>query len=144
MRGDYVRTINYLNEVIQLTTNDLGADSDNTWTDGATVDAHVYTGWTYDYFFKRFGRRGLDNNDLPLVSLVHPVRRSDFQQLLPDSMPDFFTQRRLLRRRHHGATATACRPDSPLAARRIDFLLGGARRRGARTHARGHRLHVST
>ncbi len=89
MRGNYVRTINYLNEVIQLTTNDLGADSDNTWTDGATVDAHVYSGWTYDYFFKRFNRRGLDNNDLPLVSLVHPVRRSDFQQVFP-LVPDFY------------------------------------------------------
>ncbi len=30
---------------------------------------HVYAGWTYDYYFKRFGRRGLDNRDLPLISL---------------------------------------------------------------------------
>ena len=58
MRGDYVRTILYLNEVTQLTANDLASDADNTWTDGATVDAHVYSGWTYDYYFKRFNRRG--------------------------------------------------------------------------------------
>jgi len=89
MRGDYQRTIRFLNDVITLSTNDLGADSDNTWTDGATVDAHVYAGWTYDYFYKRFDRRGLDNRDLPLVSLVHPVRRSDFQQVFL-LVPDFY------------------------------------------------------
>ena len=77
MRGDYLRTINYLNEVIQLTTNDLASDADNTWTDGAVVDAHVYAGWTYDYYFKRFNRRGLDNANRSVQVLVHPIRRSD-------------------------------------------------------------------
>jgi Zn-dependent metalloprotease len=89
MRGDYLRTIRYLNKAIQLTANDLASDADNTWTDGATVDAHVYAGWTYDYFFKRFSRRGLDNQDLPLISLVHPARRADFFQLFP-VVPDFY------------------------------------------------------
>jgi bacillolysin len=87
MRGDFTRTILYLNEVIQLSTNDLASDADNTWTDGATVDAHVYAGWTYDYYFKRFNRRGLDNRDLPIISIVHPARRADFFQnflLVPD------------------------------------------------------------
>jgi thermolysin len=77
MKGDINRTVQYLNEVVQLTPNDLGTDTDNTWTDTATVDAHVYAGYTYDYFFKRHSRRGLDNRDLPIVSLVHPIRRGD-------------------------------------------------------------------
>jgi Zn-dependent metalloprotease len=89
MRGDYQRTINYLNEVIQLTPNDLASDADNTWTDGAVVDAHVYAGWTYDYYFKRFSRRGLDNRDLPLINIVHPARRADFFQTFP-IVPDFY------------------------------------------------------
>lgn len=89
MRGDFVRTINYLNEVIQLTTNDLASDADNSWTDGAVVDAHVYAGWTYDYYFKRFSRRGLDNRDLPLINIVHPARRADFVQTFP-IVPDFY------------------------------------------------------
>jgi bacillolysin len=89
MRGDYLRTISYLNEVIQLTTNDLGSDADNSWTDGAVVDAHVYAGWTYDYYFKRFSRRGLDNRDLPLINIVHPARRADFVQNFP-IVPDFY------------------------------------------------------
>ena len=140
MRGDYVRTIDYLNDVIQLTTNDLGADSDNTWTDGATVDAHVYAGWTYDYFYKRFDRRGLDNRDLPLVSLVHPVRRSDFLQVFP-LVPDFY-----LNAGYYGDGIMVYGEGLPAgftAGGQTDrLLLGGARRRGPRAHPRRHRLHL--
>ena len=89
MKGDYLRTIRYLNEVIQLTANDLGTDADNTWTDSPVVDAHVYAGYTYDYYFKRHNRRGLDNNNLAIVSLVHPARRQEFQQNFP-IVPDFY------------------------------------------------------
>jgi bacillolysin len=46
-------------------------DDDNDWRDGAVVDAHVYAGWSYDYYFKRFGRRGLDGSDLRVVNYVH-------------------------------------------------------------------------
>ena len=89
LRGDYTRAIRYLNQLIQLTTNDLAGDSDNTWTDTAVVDAHVYVGWTYDYYFKRHARRGLDNRDLPLVNIVHPARRQDFQTNF-SIVPDFY------------------------------------------------------
>jgi thermolysin len=51
---------------------DIAADSDNNWTDGAVVDAHVYSGYTYDYYFKRHDRHGLDGNDIPLRSITHP------------------------------------------------------------------------
>ena len=89
MKGDFNRTIRYLNRLTQLTTADLAVDSDNAWTDAAAVDAHVYAGWTYDYFFKRHGRRGLDNNNIGIISLVHPVRRQDLQQNL-STVPDFY------------------------------------------------------
>jgi bacillolysin len=49
----------------------------------------VYAGWTYDYFFKRFSRRGLDNRDHPIVSIVHPARRQDFVQNF-QTVPDFY------------------------------------------------------
>ncbi len=39
------------------------------------VDAHAYAGWTYDYYYKRFARAGLDGRNLAMVSVVHPVRR---------------------------------------------------------------------
>jgi Zn-dependent metalloprotease len=54
----------------------VARDSDNDWTDGAVVDAHVYAGWTYDYYYKRHGRRGLDDRDLPLRSVTHFLPRS--------------------------------------------------------------------
>ena len=77
MRGDVERTVDFLNGVVRLGTNDLASDTDNTWTDAANVDAHVYAGWVHDYFYKRFNRRGLDNRDLPITSVTHPVRRQD-------------------------------------------------------------------
>ena len=89
MKGDLGRTISFLNGVIPLQDSDNAADSDNDWTDGAVVDAHTYAGYTYDYYFKRFGRRGLDGNDLPVLSLVHPVRRED-QGIYPPSIIDIF------------------------------------------------------
>jgi bacillolysin len=80
MQGNLTRVLRFLNGLQPLTDNDLAADSDNDWGDGAVVDAHVYAGWTYDYLFKRFGRRGLDNHNLGIRSLVHPVRRDDVLQ----------------------------------------------------------------
>lgn len=62
-----------------IATSDYAADTDNTWTDGGAVDAHAYAGYTYDYFFKRHGRRGLDNANITMRSFVNPVRREDLQ-----------------------------------------------------------------
>ncbi|MEW6457309.1 MAG: M4 family metallopeptidase [Acidobacteriota bacterium] len=45
--------------------------SDNKWTDGALVDAHVYAGWTYDYYYKVHGRKSINNNNMTMVSFVH-------------------------------------------------------------------------
>ena len=49
----------------------LASDRDNEWTDGAVVDAHVYSGYTYDYYFKRHNRRGLDDRGLVARSYVN-------------------------------------------------------------------------
>ncbi len=65
--GDYNRwSRNQINP-----TQATATDSDNIWQDGAVVDAHVYAGWTYDYYFTRFGRRGLNGNNMSIVSYVH-------------------------------------------------------------------------
>jgi bacillolysin len=77
MRGNLSRTLSFLNDVIALNTSDFATDADNDWTDGANVDAHTYAGYTYDYYFKRFGRRGLDNANIRIRSLTHPVNRQD-------------------------------------------------------------------
>ena len=54
----------------------MATDGDNEWADGAVVDAHAYAGWTYDYYFKRHGRRGVDGLDLAVRSVTHFVPRS--------------------------------------------------------------------
>jgi bacillolysin len=90
MRGNLIRTIQFLNGQISLGDGDLGSDSDNVWTDGAVVDGHTYAGWTYDYYFKRYNRRGLDGNNLQVLSIVHPVRREDLFSYNDDIIGTFF------------------------------------------------------
>jgi len=77
LKGNIFRTLDFLNGFIDFDDSDLARDSDNTWTDGPNGDAHIYAGYVYDYYFKRFGRRGLDNNNIGLRSIVHPVNRED-------------------------------------------------------------------
>jgi thermolysin len=77
MKGNLTRVLAFLNNTVTLGQNDLASDADNDWRDGAAVDAHAYAGFTYDYYYKRFGRAGLDNRNMPMMSLVHPVRRED-------------------------------------------------------------------
>jgi thermolysin len=54
----------------------LATDTDNEWRDGAVVDAHIYAGYTYDYYFKRHGRKGIDDEHLAAINFVHIVRQS--------------------------------------------------------------------
>ena len=67
-----------------LFNSDVATDSDNVWTDGPTVDAHVFQGWVYDYYFKRFGRHGMDDRDIEVDSIVHPLARSEANRQPPD------------------------------------------------------------
>ncbi len=73
-----------------LTASDLGTDDDNVWTDGALVDAHAYSGYVYDYFYKRFGRRGLDNADIPVHSITHAFNREDWRLYTTDTVDSYF------------------------------------------------------
>ena len=77
MQGNLSRLAGILNGVLPLLTSDRASSSSNTWTDGASVDAHAYSGYVYDFYFKRFNRRGLDGNNLRILSFVHPLNRQD-------------------------------------------------------------------
>ncbi len=90
MHGNLRRTMDVLNGVVGPGDGDLASDSDNDWSDGANVDAHVYSGWVYDYYYKRFGRRGLDNRDLHMLNLVHPVHRNGLLVASNDVVETFF------------------------------------------------------
>jgi bacillolysin len=82
MRGNLDRT-NALLGIVAVTGRvpteaDMAADTDNSWTDGAVVDAHAGMGVTYDYYFDRFNRRGYDGtNTRPLRTFVHPTGRDE-------------------------------------------------------------------
>lgn len=90
MKGDPNRTFAALVGAVSLGQSDIASSADNKWTDGTVVDAQVYAGFTYDYYFKRFGRRGLDDSNIRILSLVNPVRRADFNQYARN-FRDFFT-----------------------------------------------------
>jgi thermolysin len=86
MRNSLNRTLDVLDGFVPLFTSDLATDSDNVWTDIPAIDAHTHIGWTYDYYFKRHGRRSLDNRDRPIVTLINGVSQQA-GVFLPD---DFF------------------------------------------------------
>jgi thermolysin len=77
LRGNVFRADNVIFGGAPLSASDLASDSDNSWTDIAAVDAHAYIGWTYDYYFKRHGRRGLDNRDRPIVTIINAARQAE-------------------------------------------------------------------
>jgi thermolysin len=67
-----------------LFPSEIAQDADNNWTNPATVDAHVHAGWTYDYYFRRFQRRGLDNEDRPLTILTNAASQQSALTLSPE------------------------------------------------------------
>jgi bacillolysin len=91
MKGDPNRTTQVLNGTISPGESDIASRSDLNWTDGAVDDAQVYAGYTYDYYYKRFGRRGLDDNNIQILGLVNPVHRTRDDLLAYFTLyPDFF------------------------------------------------------
>jgi bacillolysin len=76
--------LNFFLETLVLFNSDVATAGDNVWTDGPTVDAHVFQGWVYDYYFKRFGRRGMDDRNIEVDSIVHPLSRSEVNRQPPE------------------------------------------------------------
>ena len=89
MLGDPVRTSRIFSGQQPVADTDLGADTDNTWDNGGVVDAHVYAGFTYDYFFRKFGRQGLSGTNVTIRSIVNPAR-PELQSTLGGQYPLFF------------------------------------------------------
>ena len=76
--------LNFFLQTLVLFNSDIATDSDNFWTDGPAVDAHVYQGWVHDYYYKRFGRNGMDDRNIEVDSIVHPLSRSEANRQPPD------------------------------------------------------------
>ena len=77
LQGDHLRAWQMLDGDVSPAQSDTAFDADNAWTDGVVVDAHAGLGFTYDYFFARFNRRGFDDRDRPIRAMVHAARRDD-------------------------------------------------------------------
>ncbi len=90
MLGDPVRADDALDGRRPLTDADIAVDDDNVWGDPAVVSTHSYATLTYHYFFTKFQRRGINNNDLKVRLLVNPARRED-QATLGGQYPLFFS-----------------------------------------------------
>jgi Zn-dependent metalloprotease len=90
LRSDLTRAYRLLTGQTTRSASDTATDTDNVWTDGAAVDAHAYLGYTYDYYFKRFNRAGLDNRNGPLVAITHAVARSRIGQYDGDTVGTYY------------------------------------------------------
>jgi thermolysin len=73
--GSVSRLNSFLNTGV-LFNSDIATSGSDRWMDGPTVDAHAYQGMVYDYYFKRYGRHGLDDHDIEMNAIVHPLDRS--------------------------------------------------------------------
>jgi thermolysin len=71
LRPSPILTYDMRFQSLPLTSANLARDDDNDWRDGAVVDAQVHVGMAYDYFFRRHGRRGLDDGRLAIRTSVH-------------------------------------------------------------------------
>jgi bacillolysin len=76
--------LNFFLQTLLLFNADIATDSDNVWTDGPAVDAHVYQGLVHDYYYKRFQRNGMDDRNIEVDSIVHPLSRSEANRQPPD------------------------------------------------------------
>ena len=106
-----------------LASSDLGTDDDNVWTDGALVDAHVYSGYVYDYFYKRHGRLGLDNANIAVHSITHAFRREDWRLYPPEMVLTFLANAFYLGDgvMYYG---DGLPPNVTLSGQRINYLAG--------------------
>lgn len=87
MHGSLYHAINVLLGS-PLFPSDRASNATAQWQDSVAVDAHTNLGWTYDYYFKRHGRRGLDNRDRPITALINGISQTGALSL-PIDYADF-------------------------------------------------------
>ena len=98
------------------------------------------SGWTYDYYFKRFGRRGLDNRDCRSSASCTrrgAGRHSDFRPFSDFYLNAFYCGDGMMALRRGPAAGRHAR------RRRLGLLVGRARHRRARADPRRDRLLVA-
>jgi len=73
LERDEERLLDLLRGDSFLSIQDLAADADNRWEDGAVVDVHAGLGWSYDYLANGLGWNGIDGAGGAITALVHPM-----------------------------------------------------------------------
>ena len=68
----FLDSLQTLLEGAPLSLQDLAADADNRWEDGAVVDVHAGLGWSYDYLSTQLGWDGIDGRGSAITAFVHP------------------------------------------------------------------------
>ena len=152
LKGNLSRAEWILDGWLNPTWSDVGTDTDNDWGDPVVVDAHAYMGFTYDYFFKRFGRKGLDDKDAPIRAIVHALYRRETRSYVSHGRLLTSTRQRFLVRAAVAPTGAATRyfgdgnrggilrPGPRPALQLLGWRPGRCR---ARVGPRPHELHVA-
>ena len=73
MENDENRFLDTLFGGAPAALQDLAADADDLWEDGAVVDVHAGMGWSYDYLATRLGWAGIDGRNGAITAFVHPM-----------------------------------------------------------------------
>jgi bacillolysin len=91
LKGNLPRAKDIFDGIAPLLQSDMATNTGATWSDSVVVDAHTYIGWTYDYFYKRHGWKGLNNADSrPVYVVVHSANRSDFTKYGADDQSTYY------------------------------------------------------
>ena len=72
LRFSDARLIDLVLGMANWSASDIASSPVNTWSDAAVVDAHAYTGFSYDYFRSRHGWSGIDGRNGRTISMVNP------------------------------------------------------------------------
>jgi thermolysin len=78
LKGDPVRATSILSGGITGGPADTASSNDDLWSDSVVTSAHAYAGFTYDFYFNRFGRHGLNDRDIRFSLIVNPARPQNF------------------------------------------------------------------
>ncbi len=75
---DEKRVRPYNHYTIHFKKGYIPGDDDNYWDfDGTLVSAHALVGFVYDFYYKFFGRNGINNNNLDTIVYVHNNKYKD-------------------------------------------------------------------
>ena len=86
MRGNLPRFKAWWIGLLPFAMSDLASASSNVWSDPAVIDGHVHVSWTYDFYYKRFGRHGLDGRDGAIDIVVNAVTQQGASAVSPSDL----------------------------------------------------------